>query len=224
MQIRKNDIWIVIPAFNEDRYLAKVLQKIRKQHERVIVVSDGSTDRTSEIAKSEKVHLLEHRINLGKGAAIKTGCDYAFGVLKAKAVILMDADDQHDAAEIQKFTSKILDGSELIFGVRDIYTSMPFFKKLANLGLSHLVSILFGSFVPDIPSGFRGISKNVWKKLDCQATGYEIETEMAVKVAKEKINFDTVCITTIYHDMNKGMTFLDALKLISPIINWRLDI
>jgi len=222
--MKKSNIWIVIPAFNEERYLSQVLRKTKSQHSQIIVVSDGSVDKTNKIASKKAKYFLNHKVNLGKGATIKTGCRFAFEVLDAKAVILMDADDQHNPQEIQKFLEKLQGGSQMVFGIRNIYQSMPIFKRFANLSLSRLVFLLFGKFIPDIPSGFRAMTKKTWKKLNCQATGYEIETEMAVRVAKEKINFDTVCISTIYHDMNKGMTFLDALKLISPIINWKFNI
>ena len=188
------------------------------------MIDDGSNDQTSQLGSKLAPYFLAHKVNLGKGAAIKTGCEFAFNKLKAKAVILMDADDQHDPTELKQFIQKLQSGSQIVFGVREINQNMPMIRRMANNGLSFLVALLFGRYIPDIPSGFRALTHDIWLQLNCQATGYEIETEMAVRVARESIDFDTVCITTTYHDMNKGMTFLDALKLVSPIINWRFGL
>ena len=222
--MKKSDIWIVMPAYNEARYLKRVLKKTQKYHSQIIMIDDGSNDQTSQLGSKLAPYFLAHKVNLGKGAAIKTGCEFAFNKLKAKAVILMDADDQHDPTELKQFIQKLQSGSQIVFGVREINQNMPMIRRMANNGLSFLVALLFGRYIPDIPSGFRALTHDIWLQLNCQATGYEIETEMAVRVARESIDFDTVCITTTYHDMNKGMTFLDALKLVSPIINWRFGL
>ena len=222
--MKKSDIWIVMPAYNEARYLKRVLKKTQKYHSQIIMIDDGSNDQTSQLGSKLAPYFLAHKVNLGKGAAIKTGCEFAFNKLKAKAVILMDADDQHDPTELKQFIQKLLSGSQIVFGVREINQNMLMIRRMANNGLSFLVALLFGRYIPDIPSGFRALTHDIWLQLNCQATGYEIETEMAVRVARESIDFDTVCITTTYHDMNKGMTFLDALKLVSPIINWRFGL
>ena len=213
-----------MPAYNEARYLKRVLKKTQKYHSQIIMIDDGSNDQTSQLGSKLAPYFLAHKVNLGKGAAIKTGCEFAFNKLKAKAVILMDADDQHDPTELKQFIQKLQSGSQIVFGVREINQNMPMIRRMANNGLSFLVALLFGRYIPDIPSGFRALTHDIWLQLNCQATGYEIETEMAVRVARESIDFDTVCITTTYHDMNKGMTFLDALKLVSPIINWRFGL
>jgi glycosyltransferase involved in cell wall biosynthesis len=101
------NIWVIIPGFNEARYLTKVLDKTIKFHQNIIFVDDGSSDNTASIASKKIKQVLVHDVNLGKGAALKTGCDYAFSHLKAKAVILMDSDNQHDP-QVTKLSPKKL--------------------------------------------------------------------------------------------------------------------
>jgi len=85
----QSSIIVVIPAYNEARYIGKFLDELLLHTKNIVVVDDGSRDRTCEIAESRGVKCLSHMVNLGKGAALKTGCDYAFKHLGAKSVIIM---------------------------------------------------------------------------------------------------------------------------------------
>lgn len=213
-----------MPGFNEEKYIKTILGKTKAITKNIVFVDDGSSDKTYQIACKQVKHTLKHKINLGKGAAMKTGCEYAFSELGASNVIMMDSDDQHDPKELSLFFKKIKNGDKLIFGIRKIDKTMPIFKRLANRALSYLLLILFGRFIPDIPSGYKAFSKTVYRQISWGASGYEVEAEIAARSARYKIPFSTVCISTIYHDMNKGMSFLDALKLASPIFSWRLTL
>ncbi len=117
---RVKNIWVVIPGYNEATYIGRVLKKAKKITPNLIFVDDGSTDRSAAIARKYTPHVLKHKINLGKGAALRTGCDYAFGKLKAVAIVIMDADDQHDPSELPLFFVKFNQGFDVVFGVRSI--------------------------------------------------------------------------------------------------------
>lgn len=214
--------WIVIPAFNESQYIELVLRAVSKQTKNIIVADDGSSDDTVSLARKYTKHVLVHRINLGKGAALKTGCDYAFEHQGAQKVVLMDSDDQHDPAELSLFFNELKNGHDIIFGSRMNNSSIPIAKLLANKGLSLLLWLLFGAYVPDIPSGYKAFTKKAYETIAWDASGYEVEAEIAARVAKHKLSFSVVNIRTIYHDFDKGMTFLDAVQLLAPILNWRL--
>ena len=94
--------FIIIPAYNEQELVGKVINGAKEYSDNIIVVDDGSKDNTYENAKSLGVIVLKHSVNLGKGAALKTGCEYAFQN-GADKVIVVDADTQHDPKEIPKF-------------------------------------------------------------------------------------------------------------------------
>lgn len=216
-------VWIVLPAYNEESYLATVLKELTKHSKKIIVVDDGSTDKTPAIAKKYTKHVLSHKVNLGKGASLKTASEYAFNNKKAKAVLFMDADDQHKVSEMKRFFAAYKNGAKIVLGVRQEAKKIPVIKRIANNLLSILVFVLFGQYIPDIPSGYKLLSKNMYEKLSWTSQQYEVEAEIAARLAKYKLPFVTVCISTIYHDKNKGMTFLDAFKLLGPIINWRFS-
>ena len=92
----------VIPAYNEAERIGRIIPDVKKQVDKVIVVDDGSRDATARNAQQKGAMVVSHAVNLGKGAALKTGCDVALK-LKADAIIVMDADGQHKASDIPLF-------------------------------------------------------------------------------------------------------------------------
>lgn len=223
-QIAKKDIYIILPSFNEEKYIAKVIKKLKPIHSNIVVVDDGSSDDTYKIAKQNCKNTLSHTVNLGKGAALKTGCDYAFAFKKAKAVIFMDSDDQHDPNEIKDFIKYFKEGHQVIFGVRSFDEKMPLLRIMMNRIASVIIYFLFGSYIPDIPSGFKAITADAYKKIKWDSNDYSVEMEIAARVARYKIPYKFFTIKTIYHDFQRGMTILDTLNMIQKIIHWRLTL
>ena len=218
------NIWVVVPAYNEGRSLSKFLSKLRKVTTKFIVVDDGSKDSTYQVSSKYTKHTLSHPINIGKGAAMKTGCEYAFGTLSADGVIFMDGDGQHHPKELRKFTKKILEGHDIVFGVRTLDVDMPFFRIAGNKVLSLLIKIFFGKYVPDILSGYKALTKHGYKLIKWDAQSYDVETEIVVRTIKSATNFATISISTIYNRLDRGMTLQDALLILPRLVEWRLTI
>lgn len=216
-------VWVIIPGLNEAEFLPKVLRKIGKHTKNIVYVDDGSVDGSADLASREIPHVLRHETNIGKGAALKTGCEFAFEKLGANAVIFMDADDQHDPNEIPKFISA-LRNFDVIFGVRNLGSHVPLLRFLGNKSASVLLNLLYGAYIADIPSGFKAISKRAFECVHWKSSGYEVETEIAMRVAKAKLPYTTIEIDAIYHDTDKGMTLLDGLHICRCLIQWRLGL
>lgn len=216
----KNNIWVIVPAFNEAAYIERVLQKLLSHWNNVIVVDDGSSDRTSVLAKMYTEHVLTHEINLGKGAALKTGCEYAFDELGAVAVVFFDADDQHDASYVPQIIS-LLKNAPVVLGVRAFNNQMSLLKIALNRVASMITLVFFGQYIPDIPSGFKAIAKSVYKKINWSSSDYLVEVEIAARIAKYEIPFATISIPTIYHDLDRGMTVLDIVHVAGKVLSWR---
>ncbi|MDQ3008208.1 MAG: glycosyltransferase family 2 protein [bacterium] len=209
-------IWVVLPAYNEEKYISTVLSKILKIHKQVVVIDDGSADETYAAAENFPIHLLRNRLNSGKGAALKTACEYAFYTLNAQAVIMMDADDQHDPTEIAHFI-QALQTNEVVFGVREQPITMPWLRRKVNRLGSVVTQLLFGKYIPDIPSGYKAFTKKAYEVISWDASDYSVELEIAARTAKSNLPFSTIYITTIYHDLNKGMTGLDLLAAVKHL-------
>lgn len=213
-------IVIVVPAYNESRFIGKFLDKLLTYTKQVVVVDDGSSDKTCEITKAKNVTCLSHIVNLGKGSALKTGCEYAFKNMAADAVIIMDGDDQHAVEDIKVFEKALKAGSYVVLGVRQMDAKMPLMRILGNKAMSILINLLFGHYIADIPSGFKAFTKSAYKSLKWHSTGYEVETEIAVRIAKNQLKYTEVQISTIYHDKEYGFNLLDAVKILLKLPYW----
>lgn len=215
-----SQIYIIIPTYNEARYLGRFLDKLMPFTKHVIVVDDGSSDKTGEIARSRGVICLSHLVNLGKGAALKTGCDYAFNKLGATAVIIMDGDDQHEPQDLRLFFKELKNDADIVLGVRRLDAKMPFMRVLGNKSMSIIINLLFGHYLADIPSGFKAMTKRAYKQLKWYSSGYEVETEIAVRLAKSKLSYAEVPISTVYHGKDYGFNLLDAWGILIKIPYW----
>lgn len=216
-------IFIVIPAFNEMRRIGVVLEDLKKVNMPIIVVDDGSRDSTYEkIKKHHRVAVIKHRINLGKGAALKTGCEAAF-LKGADAVILMDSDGQHKASDLPKFVERINSGYDVVFGSRNLSMGVPFVRYMGNKMAAVLINIMFGIYVSDLICGFRSFTKKAYEKIRWQSAGYDVETEMVILTSKHNLKYCEVGIDTVYYDKFKGVTILDAISILFNVLKWRLS-
>ena len=212
--------WIVIPAYNEGQRIGKVIEEVKKYVKNVIVVDDGSKDNTYEEAKKREVTILKHIVNLGKGAAQKTGCDYAIRQ-GAKTIIVMDADGQHLPKEIPKFETA-LKGKDIVFGYRRFTKKMPGILRFGNRTISKIVTILFNMKLRDTQNGYRAFTANAYKKIRWKSGDYSMESEMIAKAGKHHLKYSEVPIETIYHDKYKGTTIIDGIKIVLNMIMWRI--
>lgn len=217
-------ITIVVPVYNESQRAVETIGEIlRLTGQDIIVVDDGSKDSSWNLLKKNfskigRIVLLRHVINLGKGAAMKTGAEMAWK-LKAEAVIFIDADGQHNPEHLSDFEKSLMD-HKLVFGYRRFNWKMPLVRKYGNILALKLVGILFNIKRRDLLCGFLGFRKEVYKKILWQSPRYGIETEMATRVGKNRLPFGEVKVDTIYIDKYKGVTMLDALKILSNVPFW----
>ena len=218
------NIFIVIPAYNEATRIGSVLKKVQKYKLPVIVVDDGSKDQTFDVAsKQKKVTVLRHRTNLGKGAALKTGCEAAI-LLKADAVIIMDSDGQHKVSDLPQFINSLHSHKyDVIFGSRNLSMGVPLVRYLGNKFASILISVLFGIYVSDLICGYRAFTKKAYRLLDWQSSGYGVETEMVIKTGKRNLRYCEVTVETVYFDKFKGVTLLDAFSILFSVFRWRIS-
>jgi len=219
------NISIVLPVHNEESKVLQVLKDLLKAKFNVVVVDDGSTDNSKlKIlnAKLRNVKLLEHKINLGKGAALKTGCEYAFSH-GADAVIMMDSDGQHLVSDLPMFVEKLeTEKFDVVLGSRNLNMGVPLVRYLGNKMASVIVSTLYGIYVSDLISGFRAITKKAYKKIKWESTGYGVETEMIIRLKKENLAYCEIPVATIYYDGYKGVSILDSFGVFMNLFYWKL--
>lgn len=220
--LKDNRLFIVMPAYNEAKRIDSVLRDITKNDYPVIVIDDGSKDDTFRKAKEHKVIVLRHKINLGKGAALRTGCEAAFA-MGAEAIVMMDSDGQHNVEDLPKFTEKIQTGKyDVVLGSRNISFGIPLVRFLGNKFASILIVLLFRIYISDLICGFRALTKKAYQQMALKSSDYGIETEMVIKTAKLKLRYCEIPVETIYYDKFKGVTVLNAVGILFDVIKWRI--
>ena len=148
-------ISVVMPAKNEAGAIGSVIEAVRQQlpHAEILVVDDGSSDETGSIAKSAGARVVSHRYSMGNGAAIKTGARSATGDI----IVFMDADGQHDPADIRRLIDKIDEGYEMVVGARSDNAHANAGRGIANRLYNRLATYMAGQKIFDLTSGFRAV-------------------------------------------------------------------
>ncbi|RLB07913.1 MAG: glycosyltransferase family 2 protein [Deltaproteobacteria bacterium] len=196
-----SEIAALIPAYNASSSLREVIEGVKSYGLDVLVVDDGSTDATAEIAAQLGVHLLRHGVNRGKGMALRTG--FRFLLHKGyKAVITIDADGQHDPSFIPEFIRAYQEGrGEVIIGSRaQEFGQMNWLRRFWNRLAAKAVSKLTGTAFTDTQSGYRLIKGEVLKGLALCSSGYEGELELLIKACKKGHSVVDISITTRFAD------------------------
>lgn len=214
------NIFIIIAAYNESKHISNVLKEIKKSYGNIIVVDDGSKDNTPEISKKERVIVLKHIVNLGKGAAMKTGCDYAIKN-NADILVLVDADGQHEPKEIPEFLKKIKE-KDIVFGYRTFSKKMPKILSFGNKFINFATKLLYGLNLKDTQCGYRAFTAQAYKKIRWRSLDYSMESEMIANTGKHHLKYAQVPIATIYSEKYKGTTVLDGIKIVMDMLLWRL--
>lgn len=186
----------LIPAWNEATRIGPIVEATLT-HLPVLVVDDGSHDDTSVVAKAAGAAVVCHPQNQGKGVALMTGFEWALE-REYEAIVTLDADGQHDPADIPKFLAAYEAGAgELIIGQRN-FSQMPFPRGYTNPFGSWLLSLALGTRIYDNQSGFRLHSRRFLETLDLTTTGFELEVEVIVQAVCQGIPIGWVNIRTIY--------------------------
>ena len=187
-------ISIIIPAFNVEGSIGAPLDGLRDWRARaeIIVVDDGSSDRTGEIAQRAGVRVIRHMHNKGYGAALKTGIRAASGDI----IVMMDADSEHNAAQISRLLDNF-DDNDMVVGARGKGSHAPVIRRPGKWLLSKVANYLAQTSIPDLNSGFRAFRKDVTKLfLHILPNGFSFTTTLTLALFKEGYNIAYVPITT----------------------------
>lgn len=214
----KNKIIVVIPAYNEEKTIVEVINKVRPLVDEIVIVDDGSSDQTVQLAEQQGVTVLRHLINRGQGAALQTGNQYA---LKkgGEIIVHFDADGQFLAEEIKDIVQPLEQGeAEVVFGSRFLEkkSKIPWFKKQIIIPLAHLANkLIIGFSLTDPQSGFRALSRKATEMIQIENDGMAHCSEILYKVFKNNFKIKEVPITVIYHDF--GQRFGGGIKIIKDL-------
>ena len=220
---------VIIPAYNEEKTIGHVVANTLNVMDsqnlpyEIIVVDDGSTDKTGRIASQCKATLLTNQTNKGKGYSLRRGFRQAQGEI----VVTMDSDGEHQPKEIPDLLESVLQGADIVCGSRYLGKSRHFTTRLNSVGNSFFnlaIMSLTGMPITDSQSGFRAVKRSVLNGLNLQSDGYEIETEIAMKSIINGFVFKEKPITCHRREYgpSKIKILRDGIKILRTIIIFSL--
>ena len=219
---------VIIPSYNAAGTIQEVISQIKNLDnppEEILVVNDGSTDQTSQKACNERISVIDINTNQGKGWALKTGFEYYLGQEYKGFVICMDADLQHPPEYIPQFINYAYNTNcRFVIGNRSKKPGeMPLHRILSNRITSFIISKITGQKIYDSQCGYRLININIVKNLDLVEKGFQLESEMILKAAKQGVQIGFVPIPVIYHETGSHIgNFRDTVKFVRMILNYLL--
>ena len=206
----------LIPCYYEEKHIREVAAATRAELDLVLVVDDGSSDRTSDEARAAGVEVIKHEKNAGKGAAIKTGLRALLERPAVDFILILDGDGQHLPSEIPNFIAEANAASApMIVGNRmDDVRDMPFVRKCTNRYMSWTISRVIGQRVPDSQCGFRMFHRSLAAELlEMQSSSFDFETEMLALAARRGCKIGAAKVSTIYGDeVSKIHPLRDTVK------------
>jgi glycosyltransferase involved in cell wall biosynthesis len=219
---------IVIPARNEAPRLPGVLETLPRSlpgvgEINVVVVDDGSSDGTAARARQGGARVARHVFNMGKGSALRTGCEAAVR-LGAELIVTMDADGQHQPRDIPGLLAPLIGGeADVVLTYREAPGgTMPGVLKFGNRALSSVLRLLFGVAIRDTQCGLRAFTVAAYPGLRWEASDYAVESEMLVRMARNHLRFAEVPIATVYADRYKGTQPIDGMRILGRLLRLRL--
>ncbi len=220
-----SNLGVIIPTFNAEKTIGGLIKELIDcgfKEENIIVVNDGSHDRTDEVVTHLGLNTVKHHKNLGKGAALKNG----FAAARAKnikEVLTLDADGQHMVSEIKKFL-KWKDHYDLLIGLRNDRIAMPVLRRTVNRITSLIASLLSKKKIPDVQCGFRYVDLKIFNTITLKTNNYQTETEMVIKAIRHKYRTGFVPITTLYNSEKSHIKpVIDTIRFVIMAVSllWR---
>ncbi|MCZ6679149.1 MAG: glycosyltransferase family 2 protein [Candidatus Poribacteria bacterium] len=210
---------LLLPAYNESRTIARVVQDASLFVGNIIVIDDGSSDNTPGLASANGATVLRHDRNRGKGMALRSGFDYA---LKNgyELIVTMDSDGQHDPLDLPRFFDHFRrTRPEILVGRRlNGRSAMPLHRRLNNRLISTVGSTLCGQTVPDFQSGYRLIQAEVLAAVNLETERYETESELLIKAGRLGFRIESLPIRAIYGNEVSHVKPCREMRLFSRLL------
>ncbi|HSO25170.1 MAG TPA: glycosyltransferase family 2 protein [Methanobacteriaceae archaeon] len=221
---RNTGVFILVPAYNEEKTVAEVLKELCEMGYKVILVDDGSQDETYNIVNAlqadypSRIFIYRHVINRGLGAALKTGMEAS---LKngAEFIVTFDADGQHDVEDIEGVCHPLIEKkADVVIGSRN-FKDMPLSRNLGNYLMNFLTLIFYGIYVKDSQSGLRAFTAKSTRVLNLNSRGYGVSSEIVSEIKKNNLKLKEVPIKTIYNSyaLSKGTNTSVGLKILAKM-------
>lgn len=220
-------IVVVLPAYNEGAVLEETIASLSANNYTVIVVDDGSVPSLQERCQSFPVHYLRHRVNMGQGASLQTGFEYA-QKLNPAVVISFDADGQHDVSDIPALATPILSNeADIVLGSRFLEkgsSSLPATRKKL-LGIARIVNGLFtGLWLSDAHNGLRALGPKALREICLQENRMAHASEILLEIRKRDWRFKEIGVAVKYtaYSQQKGQSGWNSIRIVFDLLLHKL--
>lgn len=210
----------VIPAYNEERFIGSLVLAVQAHVDEVVVIDDGSRDRTAEIARLAGATVVQHQTNQGKAAGVNTGFTYA-RQRAPRAMVMLDGDGQHCADDIPLVLQPILsDEADIVIGsrFREVRSEIPAYRQVGQHSLTLATNMTSGVWVSDSQSGFRAFSGRAVARLNFSQGGFSIESEMQFLMRDHQLRVAEVPIKVIYAEPAKRNPMSHGMQVLNGIL------
>lgn len=218
-----DDVWLVVPLFNEETVIADVVRDARKTFPNVVVVDDGSSDRGADAAASAGAVVVRHPVNLGQGAALQTGFEYAAGVPSMQWVVTFDSDGQHQVSDVLEMLDKArAENLKVVFGSRflDDRTTPSFMKKIVLRLAVGYTNLTTGTRLTDAHNGLRLLHRDVVERLDITQNRMAHASEIVAQIGEMKVPYGESPVHILYTDYSKskGQSLWNSVNILVELM------
>lgn len=215
----QRDVWLVIPVYNEATVIAGVVQEARKAFPNVVCVDDGSRDGSADLIRRSGAHLVRHPVNLGQGAAIQTGVEYARAQPDAQYFVTFDADGQHQVEDVGRMVQRLRDEPlDIVVGTRfhGDTEHIPFIKRFVLKTVVTLSPTLRRLGLTDAHNGLRVFTKKVADDLNITLNGMGHASQIVEMIARRGWRVAEEPVTILYteYSMAKGQSMINGVNIL----------
>ena len=221
VDLSKYKVIVIIPSYNESRFIGSVILQLKQYPVEILVVDDGSKDDTADIAHQAGVDIVQLATNQGKGVALNVGLENA-REYDPDAIVIIDADGQHLPNELLQVVEPILrNEADIAIGSRYIIdaSKIPSERRFGHKVLNYLTWMFSGIKVSDSQNGYRAFSPKAYKQLHFGSKGFTVESEMQFLASKYNLRVVDVPVTIQYHGKEKRSPWKQGANVLSGIIS-----
>jgi polyprenyl-phospho-N-acetylgalactosaminyl synthase len=221
--VNPSSIFVIIPAYNEGAIIHSVLQKVLPYGYSVVVVDDGSRQDLYAAVKDLPIHFLRHRVNLGQGAALQTGIEYALAK-GAEYIVTFDGDGQHEAGDIPKFIDALASGNgDIILGSRFMEEAVHNMsaRRRRTLQAARYINYLFtGLLLSDAHNGFRAMNRKAAGSIRIHENRMAHATEILAQVKHQRLRYRELPVHVQYtaYSRAKGQTVWSSFRILFDLL------
>ena len=218
-----NDTWVVIPLYNEEEVIGDVITQVRTAFPQVVCVDDGSSDRSAEVAAQAGARVVRHPFNLGQGASLQTGFEYALSDPSMKYVVTFDGDGQHQVADALAMVERLRTGeADVVFGSRflDERSRPGLAKRMVLRAAVGYTNLTTRTRLTDAHNGLRAIRRPVVEQLDLTQNRMAHASELVAQIGASRASYVEHPVHILYSDYSKakGQSLWNSINILAELI------